>query len=238
MNNFGEFLYSLRKEKGLTQAELAAALGVTNKAVSKWETGEAMPETGLLIPISRIFDVTVDELLAGKRAEGKTRVEKEIDGERGGDDEDEDNDEAFDPDKHLFTKGKDDKPKSFLEIISGVVCATVLLAGVAAYLIIGGLFETWHPYWVIIPCCAMLCGIIGIIFDLCDEGKRHRKIAKGENPYIGAICGILMLTCIAVYLLLGALIGLWHPCWIIVAGGAVVSGILGSFGTLYSNKRK
>ena len=68
MTDFGEFLYGLRKEKGLTQAELAEALGVTNKAVSKWETGEAMPETSLLIPISRIFGVSVDELLNGRRA--------------------------------------------------------------------------------------------------------------------------------------------------------------------------
>ena len=63
MNNFGEFLYTLRKEKGMTQAELASALNVTNKAVSKWETGEAMPETALLLPIAQIFGVTVDELL-------------------------------------------------------------------------------------------------------------------------------------------------------------------------------
>ena len=40
-------------------------LGVTNKAVSKWETGEAMPETSQLVPIARIFGVTVDELLEG-----------------------------------------------------------------------------------------------------------------------------------------------------------------------------
>lgn len=69
MNDFGEFLFKLRKEKGMTQAELAQALGVTNKVVSKWETGEAMPETALLLPISRIFGVSVDELLDGKRSD-------------------------------------------------------------------------------------------------------------------------------------------------------------------------
>ena len=68
MNDFSEFLYALRKEKGMTQAQLAELLGVTNKAVSKWETGEAMPETSLLLPLSRILDVTVDELLDGKRS--------------------------------------------------------------------------------------------------------------------------------------------------------------------------
>ena len=68
MNDFGEFLYTLRKEKGLTQSQLASLLGVTNKAVSKWETGEAMPETSLLLPLSKILGVTVDELLNGKRS--------------------------------------------------------------------------------------------------------------------------------------------------------------------------
>ncbi|MCI8819884.1 MAG: helix-turn-helix transcriptional regulator, partial [Clostridia bacterium] len=58
----------------MTQAELAQALGVTNKAVSKWETGEAMPETALLLPISRIFGVSVDELLDGKRSENSASM--------------------------------------------------------------------------------------------------------------------------------------------------------------------
>ena len=53
MSAFGEFLYALRKENGMTQAELAERLGVTNKAVSKWETGEAMPESNLLRTVGR-----------------------------------------------------------------------------------------------------------------------------------------------------------------------------------------
>ena len=67
MNDFGNFLYSLRKGKGMTQQELADRLNVTNKAVSKWETGEAFPETAQLVPLSDIFGVTVDELLRGRR---------------------------------------------------------------------------------------------------------------------------------------------------------------------------
>lgn len=67
MNSFGQFLYELRKEKGLTQSQLADMLNVTNKAVSKWETGEAYPETAQLVPLSMIFNVSVDELLKGAR---------------------------------------------------------------------------------------------------------------------------------------------------------------------------
>lgn len=73
MNNFGNFLYQLRKEKSMTQFDLADILGVTNKAVSKWESGAAFPETAQLVPIANIFNVTVDELLKGKRESNNNR---------------------------------------------------------------------------------------------------------------------------------------------------------------------
>ena len=51
----------------MTQQELADKLCVTNRAVSKWETGETFPETAQLVPLATIFGVTVDELLRGER---------------------------------------------------------------------------------------------------------------------------------------------------------------------------
>lgn len=65
MNEFGNYLYSLRRGAGLTQQELAEKLGVTNRTISKWETGETFPETAQLIPLADVFHVTVDELLRG-----------------------------------------------------------------------------------------------------------------------------------------------------------------------------
>lgn len=227
MNNFGEFLYSLRKEKGKTQAELADALGVTNKAVSKWETGEAMPETSLLLPISRIFGVTVDELLDGKRAEAH----------RDSDERHNEGDSKEYIKEHLFSRGKDDEPKTLLEKICGFVCATVFLFGVATYFTIAGLTDIWHPYWVIIPSAAFFCAILGIIFDLFNSRKRNSKISKGENPYTGAVCGIIMLTCIIAYLNIGALLELWHPYWIIVVIGGVSCGIIGTVGEIVFHKK-
>ncbi|MBQ8768998.1 MAG: helix-turn-helix transcriptional regulator [Oscillospiraceae bacterium] len=72
---FGNFLYQLRTEKGLSQAQLGEMLGVTNKAVSKWETGSAKPNTSLLSRLADILGVTVEELFACKRIEQDSELE-------------------------------------------------------------------------------------------------------------------------------------------------------------------
>ncbi len=59
---FGKNLYELRNKKGLTQKELGKLLGVSDKAVSKWETGEAMPRTAKLVLITDLFGVTMEQL--------------------------------------------------------------------------------------------------------------------------------------------------------------------------------
>lgn len=230
MNNFGEFLYELRKEKGITQTELANELGVTNKAVSKWETGESMPETSLLVPISQIFGVTVDELLNGKRAEnydGEGEKQAGYDGESG--------EETIKA--HLFTRGKDEE-KTFADKVGGAVCACVFFLSLCAYLIIGVTLDLWHPYWVIIPVGALSCGVIGCVFDLCSQQKRRQRREKGENPYTGPICGIVVLLSVIVYLLLGALGNLWHPYWIIPAAGGVACGVIGAIGGIFTGNKK
>lgn len=70
MNDFtksGEFIASLRKEKGLTQSELAALIGVGDKSVSKWERGINVPDVLVLQSLAKIFNVTVSEILNGER---------------------------------------------------------------------------------------------------------------------------------------------------------------------------
>ena len=66
---FGNYIYELRKRAGLSQFELAAAVGVTNKAVSKWEVGKAKPSVETIRKLAALFQISVDELLK-KREEG------------------------------------------------------------------------------------------------------------------------------------------------------------------------
>lgn len=64
---FGSFIAMLRKEKGYTQKELAQQLFISDKAVSKWETGASIPDTALLIPLANLLGVSVTELLMCER---------------------------------------------------------------------------------------------------------------------------------------------------------------------------
>ena len=63
----GSFLAELRREKGLTQQALGERLGVTNKTVSRWETGCYLPDVEMLSLLSREFGVSINELVAGER---------------------------------------------------------------------------------------------------------------------------------------------------------------------------
>lgn len=64
---FGAFLSQLRKERGMTQKELAEKLFVSDKAVSKWERGLSLPDVALLQPLADLMEVTISELLSGQR---------------------------------------------------------------------------------------------------------------------------------------------------------------------------
>lgn len=63
----GKFIAGLRRSAGLTQEALGERLGVTNKTISRWETGSYMPDIEMLQLLSREFDVSLNELLAGER---------------------------------------------------------------------------------------------------------------------------------------------------------------------------
>lgn len=63
----GPFIAALRRAKGMTQKDLAALLHVSDKTVSRWETGEGAPELALIPAIAEIFGVSCDELLRGER---------------------------------------------------------------------------------------------------------------------------------------------------------------------------
>ena len=74
-NRFAAFISSRRREKGLTQRQLAERLHVSDKAVSKWERALSLPDIALLEPLADALGVTVTELLRGEALPPETRLD-------------------------------------------------------------------------------------------------------------------------------------------------------------------
>lgn len=72
----GKFIAKLRKEKKLTQEQLAEKLGVTSKSISRWENGNTMPDVSLFEPLCKELNITINELLSGKKIKKDEYQEK------------------------------------------------------------------------------------------------------------------------------------------------------------------
>ena len=68
----GKFIASCRKELGMTQAGLAEKLGISDRAVSKWETGKSLPDSGIMLDLCGFLNINVNELLSGERIMAET----------------------------------------------------------------------------------------------------------------------------------------------------------------------
>lgn len=75
MNKIGRFIFKLRKEKGLSQTGLAVLIPVTRQAVSSWELGKSLPDSQTLIILGEIFEVSINDLLAGERLPNEIKTE-------------------------------------------------------------------------------------------------------------------------------------------------------------------
>lgn len=134
----GQFIAGLRKEKQMTQRELANELHITDKAVSKWERGLSCPDIALLPELAGILDVTVDELLRGERNPvDSPQPEPE-----------------FDNLIEYAEKTAGDRVKNFQKIC-GCVYSVVLLAG-ALICAICNLAVSGGLTWSLIPISAIL----------------------------------------------------------------------------------
>jgi len=74
----GKFIAVKRKEKNMTQKQLATKIGITDRAVSKWERGMGCPDISLLEGLSKVLDISVVELLNGEEMEDPTIIEKDL----------------------------------------------------------------------------------------------------------------------------------------------------------------
>ncbi len=170
----GKFISQLRKEKGLTQKQLGEELLISDKTVSKWETGKGMPEVSLMLPLCEKLGINVNELLTGERIpdeDYKRKAEENI--------------------MDIMREKEESIRKVIIESVAGVI---TILAGftlvIAASL--SGL-EAWQRTLLIAIALAVMAGgiIIGAAADMsigtfeCKHcGKRF--VPSSKEYFLGA----------------------------------------------------
>lgn len=223
----GERLLKLRMEHGLSQEDLASALGVSRQAVSKWERGEASLDTDNLIKLAEFYHISIDELLDHKvEKEEKKAEEKQDDKVHVGWDgihvESKDGDKVhvdfhgvhvLDKDgvkvdvskKGVFVD--DQKKESFSKSkkVIAMLDAIYSLLVAIAYIVVGAFWNIWHPTWLIFFTIPLITSLV--------EAIVKKKYDAFAYPVL----------VIFVYLLLGFLNNLgyihitngwWHPGWV------------------------
>ena len=125
---FNNKLYELRKQKGLSQEELANRLNVSRQRVSKWEVGESSPDMEKLVAISELFDISLDELVLDKAVKKEEASEQVVQSEL-----------YSDIKEHVLTEDNKKKAKKGLKI-AGIVLGVLLLIDLVSMIIYFALF--------------------------------------------------------------------------------------------------
>ena len=225
-------LAELRKQKGLSQEELADKLGVSRQAISKWERAEASPDTDNLIELAKIYDISLDELVglsSPKKEEEKDGIHiksGEIhisgdsihigDGEVHIQDEDGSKVEIKDHQIQLTDKNGNtkvikhpDEHTKFMALISSVVTLFIVIA----YLLLGTIWGLWAQVWPLF----ILIIVIPSIFEAFVKRK----------PYKFNYAAFVVF----IYFLLNSWIlaanPLWHPLWVMFVTIPVYYSITG-----------
>ncbi len=124
-------LVQLRKQNNLSQEELAAKIGISRQAVSKWERAEASPDTDNLILLSKLYNISLDNLLKTEDEAAAAPDAQEVSPPPAGLPQEE------------IKEAEEQKNKTFLQRLPYPAIITMV------YLILGFVYGLWHPGWLL-----------------------------------------------------------------------------------------
>lgn len=152
VEKIGKFIANRRKEAGLTQAQLAQRLNITDRAVSKWETGRAMPDSSIMLALCEVLNISVNDLLSGEvisSTDYRDELEKKLV-------------------EMVKQKEQNDRQLLALECLIGVLSVLVLLLPITVgSLLPEGSVEDWQRVLIVLS--GFIPAIIGFIFALKIE---------------------------------------------------------------------
>jgi len=144
----GEFISDCRKEKGLTQEQLAEKLGVSSKSISRWENGNTLPDYSLLKDLCNELDININELLSGEKIKENDYINKS--------------------EENLVNLRKQiDERKKVLTIISYVILSIIIIAFILNIILNRMLPDDRH--WNIIRYTFLFSGISLFIVSIVIE---------------------------------------------------------------------
>lgn len=191
----GQKLLELRKSKQLSQEEVAEKLNVTRQTISKWETDQSMPDFDKILPLCKLYDISADELLTGKRSTENEVKKEEVSNLN----------EIDYSEKEL--KRKRALGLSFSIIIYFVAVSWIMISIPALQLdpvISSAIF--------ILICGIATCIIVysSIVYkkEKTEEIKKVPKLQKQINSIISTIILII-------YLMISFITGAWHITWLL-----------------------
>lgn len=217
--DLGERLFKLRKEKNLSQEEVADRLNVSRQTVSKWETDQSVPDFDKIMPLCELFGVSSDELLTGKKLEEKQvceEVEKENVEEENG-------------------LTRDEIRRKSAEVVSTSVFLYIFSIVV---IIIGIPVLKWNPILVT----SLFLLIIGFAtmriikhymsipkFEETKEENKQREMMKQINGIVGMICTVL-------YFVISFATMAWYVTWVIFIIDGLICQVVKLFFMLYEKE--
>lgn len=137
----GKFIATERKTHGFTQRQLADQLGISDKTVSKWETGKGLPEVSLMIPLCETLHITVNDLLSGERVSESDYQKK-----------------AENNMMDLIKENEENKK----QMILSVICGTITIIAVCSLVIIASYMDLPVPIRVLLIVIACITAVFGI----------------------------------------------------------------------------
>ena len=146
----GTFIAKCRKEKKLTQAQLAEKLNITDRAVSKWETGKSMPDASIMLELCEILGITVNELLSGEEIDMESYEKK--------------------ADENLIALKRKDENNMTKNVIISIPFSATLLIGIMVCLICN-IAISGNLTWSLIPVSSIIFAWV-ISFPSIILGKR------------------------------------------------------------------
>lgn len=180
-NKIGSFIQLSRKEKGMTQKDLADQIGVSDKTISKWENGNSVPDTEILTSLCQSLDISVNELLSGEKLPVETYPQR-----------------AEENMMNLLKENEDNRKNSTIQLIVGIVLG--ILSIILLFGITGGAGLHALVWFIDLP---SLIGIILICAAvvLCSgvQGKKEvlRIVQKAVIPagvFMALTAGIVLLA--------------------------------------------